>query len=209
MNAPKRKFFLPVVIFDLHGDETVVDPSFREPLLKQKEAIATKTETKRIEEEANYFTRQVKIVTTLFGFLVGCGSQRLFLPIFFNGLFGLNQLSPYTMALTWTLATCIMAFVVLMILRWLAVIPMSKEAIDLIGEHLLTSMDYLFIVGALFGVCFQWSVVDVLLGYKSEIYFNLAVLFVSLVCCNLVMKYASATNKQQSTTKKSQPFLYV
>merc|ERR1712232_787760 len=97
-------------------------------------------------------------------------------------------------SLLWSFFTSFMAIVVLAFLRALVSLIFSTSTksasfgkADLILEELWLHMECRFVVGALFGVCLAWTMTDILLGMKAQIFYSIITLITSLLWCRLMM----------------------
>lgn len=54
-------------------------------------------------------------------------------------------------------------------------------------EELVLHMECRFVVGALIGVCFAWTMTDVLLGMKAQIIYSIMTLIIALLWCKVMM----------------------
>jgi hypothetical protein len=101
-------------------------------------------------------------------------------------------------SLMWSFFTSAMAIVILGFLRNLVSITFKavsgekqeeddSKASNSLLEEMVLHMECRFVVGALMGVCFAWTMTDILLGMKAQIMYSIITLVVALTWCRSMM----------------------
>jgi hypothetical protein len=180
--SPHSEIF-QAIPFDASSDAS-------EPLIASGDA---EEEDHRLEEKA--FSR-FKFSSLVLGLLVGffiqfstLGANFLVITIWGTAVVTKSQTDIVVFSLMWSIFTSSMAIVILGFLRNLVTITYSAVAgrsKDLLEEMVL-HMECRFVVGALYGICFAWTLTDILLGMRAQIVYSLVTLVVALFWCKIMM----------------------
>ena len=108
----------------------------------------------------------------------------------------------------WSLFTSSMAFIFLGFIRSLIKVGYDKISPSHISEEesnaeideIILNVECRFVVGAMVGVCMAWTVTDLILGLKAQIFYSIIVLATALVWCQIMMKFFS--RKTKSTAQR-------
>ena len=163
------------------------------------------------------FKNHSLIIGLLVGFFVQfstLGANFLVIALWEENLMARSKTEIIVLSLVWSAFTSFMAILTLGFLRSVVTIVFQASlapehhgtpSTDALLEQVILHLECRFVVGALVGVCFAWTVTDVLLGMNLQIIFSVVTLAISLLWCKLMMHCFAKDDTTTTPCILSQP----